>query len=80
MSNCENLCHYTPDTRQYEKLEEINHMPYEEWEQKCCSINDCSICDMAIHQFLLSTTKHTCVRDMTKEQLEIALDNADCDF
>lgn len=80
MSSCENLNHYEPTTRQYEKLNSINEMSEECWTENCCLVNDCSICDMAIHQFLLSTTKHVCVRGMTKEQLEVALDNADCDF
>lgn len=80
MSNCENLCHFSPTTSQYEKFNEIQNMSEEKWEHICCLTNDCSICDMAIHHFLLSTTKHTCVKGMTKEQFEIALDNADCDF
>ena len=80
MANSENLSHYFPDTRQYEKFDSINSMSDEQWTEKCVICNDCSICDMAIHQFLLSTDKHICVYGMSKEKFETAMDNADCSF
>lgn len=80
MQACENLTHYTPDSGQYEKFDKINNLPEEVWERRCCLTNDCSICDMAIHQFLLSTTKHICVYGMTRKDFENRMDNADVDF
>ena len=80
MAACENLEHFTPDTRQYEKFEEINSLPEEVWEERCCRVDDCSICHMALHHFLLSTTVHNCVYGMTKKEFEKRMDNADVDF
>jgi len=80
MNNSENLKHYSPDVAQYEKFDEIQSLSDEEWEKQCVACNDCSICDMAIHQYLLSTTKHICVYGMTKEQFETKMADADCDF
>lgn len=76
----ENLTHYTPDTSQYYKFNEICEMDYDKWCLECAGVDVCSICRMAIHQYLLSIEKHTCVYGMTKEQFEAAMDNADCDF
>ena len=73
----ENLKHYTPDEDDFEKFERINNMTEEQWEKRCILTNDCSICDMAIHQQLYTTTKHTCVYGMKKEQFEAAMDCAD---
>lgn len=78
--NRENLEHFEPDECQYEKFKRINAMSDEQWELACVNCNDCSICDMAIHQFLISTTRHVCVRDMSEKEFEIAMDNADCSF
>lgn len=80
MAGCENMTHYAPDSGQYEKFEEINNLQEEAWERRCCLVNDCSICDMAIHHFLFSTTKHTCVYGMTKAEFECHMDNADVTF
>ena len=76
----ENLTFYTPDTQQYKKFDRINSMSDEQWERRCVACNDCSICDMAIHQYLLSVEKHICVYGISKEQFEIAMSNADCSF
>ena len=80
MFRCENLFHYQPSDEEYEKFERINSMTDEQWEHECTSTNDCSICRMAIHQYLTFTTKHTCVYGMTRERFESAMDNADCSF
>lgn len=80
MFRCENLDHYKPSDEEYEKFKQINSMTDEQWEHECVKINDCSICHMAIHQYLISTTKNTCVYGMTREQFETAMDNADCSF
>jgi len=76
----ENLTHYEPDEKDWEKFRRISSLSEEEQDEKCLFYNDCSICPMAIHQALLSTTKHTCVQGMTKEQFKIAMDNADVSF
>ena len=76
----ENLRHYKPTKQQYLKFEKINNKTEEEQDIDCLFYNDCSICPYAIHQYLYSTTKHTCVQGMTKKKFEIAMDNADCEF
>lgn len=80
MKSFENLEHFTPTEQQYEKFNQINGMSDDEQEERCAYVNDCSICDMAIHQHLITTTKHTCVYGMATKQFESAMDNADCDF
>ena len=80
MTKCENLTFYTPDTKQYEKFNRINSMTDEQWELKCIACNDCSICNMAIHEFLISTEKHICVYGMSKEQFEAIMSDADSSF
>ena len=76
----ENLQHFTPTKEQYEKFEKINDLSDDAWERRCVRCNDCSACDMAIHQYLYTTTKHTCVYGMTKKEFEAHMDNADVDF
>lgn len=76
----ENLKFYVPDSGQYEKFNRINSMSDEQWEIKCVFCNDCSICDMAIHQYLLSTEKHICVYGLSKERFENIMCDADCSF
>lgn len=75
----ENLKHSYPSIRQYEKWAKINARTEEEHEKLCVCVNDCSICPMAITQYLITTETHHCVRDMTKEQFELAMD-CDCCF
>ena len=76
----ENLNYYTPTEGQYQKFERINAKSDKEQDEDCLYFNDCSICPYAIHQDLYSTTKHTCVQGMSKEQFERAMNNADCYF
>lgn len=45
MANSENLQHYLPDARQYEKFNSINSMSDEQWTEQCVICDDCSICD-----------------------------------
>lgn len=78
--NRENLTHYKPDDKDWEKFKRISSLSEEEQDKQCLRYNDCSICPLAIHQVLLSTTKHTCVQGMTEEQFKIAMDNADVSF
>ena len=76
----ENSLHYEPDERDVEKFRKINSFSEEEQDKQCLRYNDCSICPYAIHQYLYTTTKHTCVQGMSKKEFEIAMDNADCEF
>lgn len=76
----ENLTHYEPDEKDWEKFREINSLSEEEQDRKCLFYNDCSICPMAIHQVLLTTTKHTCVQGMSEKKFKTAMDNADVSF
>lgn len=78
--NIENLIHYEPSPEQWQKYKRISAMSEEEQDKRCIEINDCSICNMAIHQHLISCAKHTCVQGMTEKQFASAMDNADCDF
>lgn len=78
--NNENLVHYEPTPEQWQKFKRINDMTEDEQDKKCIAFDDCRICDMAIHQQLLSCTKHICVQGMTERQFSVAMDNADCDF
>ena len=80
MVNCENLTVYTPDTSDYRKFDIINSMSHEQWERRCVACNDCSVCDMAIHQYLLSTYRHVCVYGMSKERFEAEMSSSDCTF
>lgn len=77
---CENFNFYEPDENQLHKFNVINAKSEEDWERACVSCNDCSICRMAIHQHLITTTKHTCVYGMTEEQFRKAMMDADCSF
>ncbi len=77
---CENLEHFEPTEHQYEKFDSINNLTDEEWELRCVCTNDCSICDMAVHQHIMTTDKHTCVFGISREDFEALLDNADCSF
>ena len=73
----ENLMHYEPDALAWEKFYKINSLSEEKWEKECISCNDCSICRMAIHQKLYSTTKHSCTYGMTEKEFTSCMDNAD---
>ena len=78
--NGENLTHYESTEQELYKFRKINALSEEEQEKRCLFYDDCSICPMAIHQHLLSTTKHTCVQGMSEREFVLAMDNADCSF
>ena len=78
--NYENLRHYEPTEYQYYKFKRINDMSSDDWEKHCVFTNDCSICDMAIHQQLITTEKHICAYGLSKKAFEGYMDNADIDF
>ena len=40
----ENLTFYEPDEHQLSKFHRINSLSYDDWELRCVSCNDCSIC------------------------------------
>jgi len=76
----ENLTFYEPTKEQLAKFRRINETP--EWmhDAACANCNDCSICHAAIHQYLLSTTKHTCTYGISEEKFRLLMSNADCDY
>ena len=76
----ENFSHFYPSEKEWEKYEKINSMAEKDWERECVYYDDCSICPMAIHTELISTTKHVCVRGMTKERFLSSMDSADAIF
>ena len=76
----ENLQHFAPTEKQYERFERINALSEAAWERRCVWCDDCSACDMAIHQHLYTTIKHTCVYGMSRKEFETCMDNADVDF
>ena len=78
--NRENLNMHEPTSFQMIKYYEINSMPEEMHEAKCVYYDNCSICPMAIHQFLLSTTKHHCVYGMSEDKFLSVMSDADCAF
>jgi hypothetical protein len=78
--NQENLTYHEPEWYHLEKFYDINAMPSETWEQHCVHYNDCSICPMAIHQHLLSTTKHHCTRGLSEMEFRIIMSSADCEY
>lgn len=76
----EDLEHYEPDETQLNKFNKINALSDEKWEEECHFYNDCSICPMAIHHFLLSTTKHTCVYGISEEKFKAEMNASDVIF
>lgn len=72
----ENLIHHEPDNSDWDKFKKINALSEEEWERQCIACNDCTICRMAIHQQLYSTTKHTCTYGITEKEFTSCVDNA----
>ena len=78
--NQENLTFYEPTAEQLSKFAEINAMPHEDWEKRCIYYDDCSICPIAIHQYLLSTTKHRCTYGMSEMEFQLIMSCADCDY
>lgn len=71
----EDLIHNEPSERELEKFRKINKMSEEEWERKCSSCNDCSVCFMAVHKELYSTTKHVCTYGISESKFKILMDS-----
>ena len=76
----ENLVFYEPSEHQLMKFYRINSLSDEDWELRCVSCDDCSICHMAIHQYLLSTTKHTCTYGISDKDFRLLMSSADCSY
>ena len=76
----ENLTFYEPTEQQLAKFNEINALSDSTWERRCVDYNNCSICPMAIHQYLLSRTKHTCTHGLSEMEFRLIMSSADCDF
>ena len=76
----ENLTFYEHTESQLKKFHDINSMPSDVWEIQCVNYNDCSICPMAIHKYLLSTTKHTCTYSISEDKFRILMSDADCEY
>lgn len=76
----ENLAFYEPDEAQFAKFHYINSLSDEDWELRCVSYNDCSICPMAIHQWLLSTETHHCTYGISEKEFRALMSSADCSY
>ena len=76
----ENLRFYEPTEAQLAKFYRINKTP--EWvnDMACIECGDCSECHAAIHQHLISTTKHTCTYGISEEKFRLAMSDADCEY
>ena len=80
MINKENLTFYEPDEYQLAKFHRINSLSEDDWELRCVTCNDCSICSMAIHQWLLSTTTHHCTYGISEKEFYTLMSSADCEY
>ena len=76
----ENLIFYEPDEYQLAKFHRINNLREDVWELRCVFCDDCSICDMAIHQHLLSTTTHHCTYGISEKEFRTLMSSADCSY
>ena len=76
----ENLTFYEPDEYQLAKFHRINSLSEDDWELRCVSWSDCSICPMAIHQYLLSTTTHHCTYGISEKEFRTLMSSADCEY
>lgn len=76
----ENLTFYEPTEEQLYKFNDINQMRADIVDEQCTYYNDCSICPMAIHQYLLSTTKHICTYGISEEKFRVLMSDADCEY
>lgn len=76
----ENLNFYEPDEHQLHKFRVINSRSAEDHDLSCVHYDDCSICPMAIHQHLLTVTRHTCVYGMSESEFLVRMQDADCNF
>ena len=80
MNTNENLTFYEPTEAQLDKFHRINALSDKDWELRCVACDNCSICDMAIHQWLFSTVTHHCTRSITEEKFRILMSSADCEY
>lgn len=76
----ENITYYEPTEHQLAKFHHINSISYEDWQLHCVSCGDCSICHMAIHQYLISTEKHHCTYGISENKFRILMSSADCAY
>ena len=76
----ENLIFYEPTAAQLDKFNRINALSEKDWELRCVSCDDCSICNMAIHQYLLSRTKNICTYGLSEMEFRLLMTSADCDY
>lgn len=76
----ENLTFYEPSESQLDKFHRINSLSDKDWELQCVSCDDCSICHMAIHQWLLSREVHRCTRGLSEERFRVLMSSADCAY
>lgn len=74
----ENFTFYEPNEQQLHKFHQINARNEEEHYQRCLYYDDCSICPMAIHQQLYTTTRHTCTYGMSEKEFRKCMTDADC--
>lgn len=74
----ENLIFYEPTEAQLQKFRDINASP--NWPEQCVYYDDCTVCPMAIHQYLLSTTKHICTYGISEEKFRLLMSDADCEY
>jgi hypothetical protein len=63
--------------KETEHFNKINALSTDEWKEKCVACNDCSKCNMALHKDLFSTTKHTCIYDMSLAYYQIEIDHCE---
>lgn len=76
----ENLTFYEPTEEQLAKFRRVNSLEETDWALRCVFCNDCSICDMAVHQWLILTEKHTCTRGISEERFRALMSDADCEY
>ena len=78
--NQENLTMHEPTEQQLAKFNEINALSEASFERRCADYNNCSICPIAIHQYLVSTTKHRCTYGLSEMEFRLLMSSADCDY
>lgn len=76
----ENLTFYEPDEHQLAKFRCVNEASDYIHDMMCRHTNDCSQCNAAIHQWLLSTEKHVCTRGITEDKFRLLMSSADCEY
>ena len=76
----ENLTFYEPTEEQLAKFRWVNKASDYIHDMMCRHINDCSQCDAAIHQWLISTEKHICTRGISEKRFRTLMSSADCEY